>query len=84
MTRKSLSGYCIKLGESLISWKTKKQATVSRSWAESKYRAMVLTTYEIIWVRGLLQEIGFNQEQPTPLFGDKKVAIQIAANAVFH
>lgn len=45
---------------------------------------MVLTTYEIIWVRGLLQEIGFNQEQPTPLFGDKKVAIQIAANAVFH
>ncbi|GJU04154.1 ribonuclease H-like domain-containing protein [Tanacetum coccineum] len=40
-TRKFVSGFCLYLNNNLVSWKSKKQATISRSSAESEYSSAI-------------------------------------------
>lgn len=78
MTRRSVTGYCIKLRDSLLSWKTKKQNFVSRSLTEAEYRAMSVTVCEITWI------VGVALMQPTILYCDNKAAMHIASNSMYH
>ena len=51
---RSTTGYCFLIGDSLISWRSKKQTVVARSSTEAKYRALAATIDELIWLRWLL------------------------------
>ncbi|WMV33623.1 hypothetical protein MTR67_027008 [Solanum verrucosum] len=84
MTRRFVSGFVVKVGESLISWKSKKQNTVSRSSAEAKYRSMANVVAEIVWLIGLYKELKVELELPVRLFCDSKAALQIVANPIYH
>ncbi|KAL0319800.1 UNVERIFIED_CONTAM: Retrovirus-related Pol polyprotein from transposon RE1 [Sesamum radiatum] len=69
---------------SLISWKTKKQHTVSRSTAEAEYRSMASTTCELVWVYNLLQDLQIQVPTPIPFLCGNQAALHIVANPVFH
>ena len=79
-----LQGIVFSLENSLISWKSKKQANVSRSSAEAEYRAMANTCLELTWLRYILHDLKVPQTIPTPLFCNNQAALHIAENPVFH
>ncbi|KAL4569586.1 hypothetical protein LXL04_025227 [Taraxacum kok-saghyz] len=84
-TRRSVSGYCLFLGDSLISWRSKKLPTVSRSSTESEYRALaVVTNCEVIWVLKLLKDMRIPCKPPVNVFVDNNSAIDLSLNPVFH
>ncbi|KAA3482589.1 Retrovirus-related Pol polyprotein from transposon TNT 1-94 [Gossypium australe] len=80
VTRRSVTGYYLFYGDSLISWKAKKQTTVSRSSSKAEYQALASTACEIQWLRSLLRDLHLPISGPTALSCDNNSTLQLAAN----
>ena len=78
--RRSTTGYCFLLGDSLISWRSKKQTVIAHSSSEAEYRALATTTVELIWLCWLLQDLGVDCSTATKLHCDNRSTIKIAHN----
>nr|XP_016495404.1 PREDICTED: uncharacterized mitochondrial protein AtMg00810-like [Nicotiana tabacum] len=83
-SRKCVSGYIVLLGDDPISWKSKKQTTVSLSSTEAEYRSVMKVVGELVWVKRLLEELTVMCTNPITVFCDSQVVVHIARNLVFH
>lgn len=82
--RKSYSGYIFYLGNCAISWESKKQSTTALSSTEAEYISMSNAAKEAIYLRRLLQELGFLNKEGVKLNVDNQGALKLATNPVFH
>lgn len=82
--RKSQSSYLFEVCGGLISWISKKQDVVALSTTEAEYIAASLATQELLWLRRLLNELGFVQEEAIVLYEDNMGAIEVSKNPKFH
>ncbi|NBX97749.1 hypothetical protein EBQ81_02685, partial [bacterium] len=82
--RKSISGYCFKLGVGAVSWKSKKQTSVALSSTEAEYMALTQATKEAIWIRFLLTELGVFNDAAIRIKVDNQSCVALARNPEFH
>ena len=80
-TGKSQSGFVSFFGGP-ICWNSRKQTTVALSTAESELYAEIQEAQDILWIRSLLQELGYDMTQPTVLYEDNAGALALANNTV--
>ena len=68
--RKSTSGYFTFIGGNLVTWRSKKKKVVTLSSAEAEFRGISKGICEVIWLRSLLNEIGYTPNNEMNLYCD--------------
>ncbi|GJT28364.1 ribonuclease H-like domain-containing protein [Tanacetum coccineum] len=82
VTHRSTSGYCVFLGDNLLSWYVKRQVTLSRSSAEAEYRGVANVVAKTAWIRNLLCELHTPLCTATLVYCDNVSDIYMSANLV--
>ncbi|WVZ97856.1 LOW QUALITY PROTEIN: hypothetical protein U9M48_043365, partial [Paspalum notatum var. saurae] len=81
--RKSTSGTCQLLGTSLVSWSSRKQASVALSTTEVEYVAAASCCSHLLWMKATLSDFSLRFGK-IPLLVDSTSAISVAKNPVLH
>ncbi|RDX81867.1 Copia protein, partial [Mucuna pruriens] len=68
--RRFILGYCMFMGENLVTWRSKKQNVVTRSSVEAEFRVMAHNIYKGLWMKIILDDLKVKYEGPIKLFCD--------------
>ncbi|KAI3635416.1 hypothetical protein MIR68_006550 [Amoeboaphelidium protococcarum] len=82
--RKSTGGYVFKLSDSPVSWSSKLQNVVALSSCESEYIALANSAKEAMWLRQLMKDIGYKQEEATVINEDNQGSIALVKGGSAH
>ena len=74
-SRRSYGGYAFHLHGGVMSWRSKQHAFVSLSTAEAEFVSASSAAKEAVWLRRLLEEWGFPQRGPTPIYEDNSACL---------
>jgi len=80
--RKSITGWVAKVNGDPISWASKKQRTVAQSTCEAELYAEAAAIQEVLWLRGLLHELGLHVQTGSLVYGDNQSTIAISKNGI--
>ena len=81
--KRSTTSYVFTLGRGAISWKSMVQPLVALSAIELEYMAVAEVAKEVLWLLGLVKELGIQQGR-VQLHCDSQSAIFLAKNQVYH
>ncbi|GKB05903.1 ribonuclease H-like domain-containing protein [Tanacetum coccineum] len=83
-TQRSTSGYCVFLGNNLLSWSSKLQSNLSYPSAEAEYRGVANAIAEIYWLRNLLRELHTHLSFATLVYCDNVSVVYLSSNPFQH
>nr|GEZ71011.1 retrovirus-related Pol polyprotein from transposon TNT 1-94 [Tanacetum cinerariifolium] len=76
-------GYVFAIGNLVLSWKGTLQPSIALPTTGAEYLALTEAAKEGIWLKGLIEDLGFPQHQTT-VFCDSMGAICLAKDQVYH
>jgi hypothetical protein len=68
----------------VVSWSSRKQQVVTLSTTEAEFIAAATSACQAIWMRRILEELHFQQHEPTIIYCDNSSAIKLSKNQVLH
>ena len=77
---KSTTGYVFFIANAAVAYLSKKQASIAMSSTEAEIMAASMAALEVVFLRGLLTDLGLKQEEPTALGVDNQGAVALAKN----